>query len=204
MQGKESENNQSPVAEGVPAGGRAALLQKFRLPLLIIGGLVLALLLLLGGMAIGTAKRSADIKHYQERVAAANKQVEDVLNEQKLLEVKLQGMSESLKLSHQNEPEKKKQLEMLQEKLACYEQAAAQAQAEEQAASSRKQQERGKSVAEEKKGYVRFGNTSCTLSAGGSSAGWKSCLNLGQPAGGGGEQAVESGAPSKGANKAAH
>ena len=125
MQDTEPQENQ-PVS-AAEKKSLFALIQKLRLPFLIVGGVLVALILILVGIWIGTAKRNADMKQYEERLAAARKQVEASENEQKLLTAKLEGFSGSLKNAKENEETRNLLIGKLQEKLDCFEQAAAQA-----------------------------------------------------------------------------
>lgn len=171
----------------VGAESSPLLLKKLRLPLMIGGGVFAAIVFMLIGIWIGSAKRGADLKHAEERIVAAKKQAESSVSEQKVLEAKLEGISGSLKGYKESEESKNLLITKLQEKLDCFEQAATQALAAEEAATQiagdRKPGARTK-VEPAPKGYVRFGNSSCTLVAGGSSNNWKDCLKQGKPVGG--------------------
>jgi len=183
---QEAEQQQDTTrAEEAAGSGRALLLKKLRLPLVIVGGVLAAIVFLLIGIWIGSAKRSSDIKQYEERIATAKKQAESAVSEQKVLEVKLEGISGSMKMLKESEESKNQLIARMQEKLECFEQAAAQALAAEQTTTQTAAAKPGARTKSESppKGYVRFGNSSCTLVAGGSSSNWKECLKQGKPVG---------------------
>ncbi len=194
MQENGLQNSQQTEAGGMRHAS-PSLMKKLRLPLIIGGSALGAIVLLLVGIWIGTAKRNADMKQYEERAVAAKKQLDISLSEQKVLEAKLEGLSGSLSGQKEREESKNLLITVLQEKLNCFEQAAVQALAAEEAAKlggDKKPTMKAK-IESEPKGYVRFGNSSCTLVAGGSSNGWKDCLKQGKSTGSA-EKAKASGA----------
>ncbi len=179
MQDKEHHSEEFP--ELAP---KVSLMQKLRLPLMIGGGVLAAIVFLLIGIGIGSAKRNADIKGYEERIANMKKRVETSSSEQKILEAKLEGLTSGMKGYKESEESRNALLASLQQKLACFELAASQALAAEQVALQSGAAKRTKPGEPATPGYVRFGNSSCTLVAGGGGEGWKECLKQGKSVGG--------------------
>lgn len=163
---------------------KVSLMQKLRLPLMIGGGVLAAIVFLLIGIGIGSTKRNADIKGYEERIANMKKRVETSAGEQKILEAKLEGLTSGMKGYKESEESRNALLASLQQKLACFELAASQALAAEQVALQSGAAKRTKPGESATPGYVRFGNASCTLVAGGGGDAWKECLKQGKSVGG--------------------
>lgn len=178
-----SEHEDKSAGEAVPA----SLLQRFRLPLMIGGGVIALLVFLLIGIMLGSVRLKLERKQFAEQMVVIKQQIEKEQSERKIQEAKV----ESFRLTAEN---RKIEIAELSSKLACFEEAASQAAAAELIEQEKKQQEppvkvepKSKSTvkpkAEEpaKSGYVRFGNASCTLIAGNGSTNWKECLKLGKP-----------------------
>lgn len=190
---QEAEKREKAHAEAVDGKEGTSLVKRLRLPLMIGGGVLAAIVFLLMGIWIGSAKRNADKKQYEERIVAAKKQAEESVAERKILEAKLDGFSNSLKERKESEESKNALITQLQAKLECFEQATSQALAAEQAsaqiASDRSLGAKAKGESSPKR-YVRFGNASCTLVAGGGNNNWKDCLKQGKPVVGAGKTHV--------------
>lgn len=153
--------------------GKAALLQRFRLPLMIGGLAVGMIVFLLIGVGLGKVKLGLERKQFAEQAVQFKARLAEVENEKKLYEVKAEGLKKEADKQKSRADELDIKLTELTLSLQKAESALASATAAapvKVAASASKTRE-----------YVRFGNVDCTLTTGKGSNNWKDCLQQGRP-----------------------
>ncbi|MBS1155082.1 MAG: hypothetical protein H6R07_1006 [Proteobacteria bacterium] len=163
---KDAEDNLAP--------GKATLMQRLRLPLMI-GGMVVGLLVfLLIGFGLGKAKQALERRQVAEQILQLKTRMAAIEDQKKLFEVKAEGLAQVIE-------KQKRQIEELEHKLEV-ENAALALKASEvesiQAAIPPQKAAPAKVAASAPKPreYARFGNEECTLLAGKGNESWKACL----------------------------
>ena len=159
----------SAVAE---PGNKLSVFVRLRIPMIIAGGVLGAIVFLLIGLGLGKVKLSVERKQFTEKAAAFNERLKDAENEKKIYEVKAEGLKKMHDLQKSRADELQKKLEETTQLLSQAQQSIASATASASATSRAK--------TPEPKQYLRFGNVDCTVGTQAQNNDWKACLKQGR------------------------
>lgn len=164
---------QAEKSEIAEMGNKLSVLARLRIPMIIAGVVLGAIVFLLIGLGLGQVKLSMERKQYVEKAAAFHQRLKDVENEKKIYEVKVEGLKKLHDLQKKRADELEKKLEEAMQSLSQIQQSIASATASISASPSAKDPA--------PKQYLRFGNVDCTVGTQAQVSDWKACLKQGRP-----------------------